>query len=146
MLIDVDTSEALSPIMRHIGARPTKILTGMYVNCSFNFHNCVPYDEWDGYWTDDGGVDDAIPEYGVVDSVEQFVRLFGDALEKSPHYYAVGFTTVRKSDQPASGGWRWTKWGEYYGEHEPQHEYLYYENAIDEVVTFTVLRKRESGS
>jgi len=76
--------------------------------------------------------------YGVVDSVEQFQRLFGETLEQDPRHFIVGFTEVRREWQPESGGWRWHKWGPYYGDHDPRHEYLYDEVDIDSVFVYHV--------
>ena len=34
------------------------------------------------------------------------------------------------------GGWRWHKWGEYIGKHNPQYEYLDHESGIDYVLVW----------
>jgi len=120
---------------------PTQEKDGIVLNVGFNFHLLVSSREWDDLYRFEDG-DKQIPAYGVCDSVEQFLEKFGDILEKSPHKYAVGFTHVLKADQPPNGGWRWHKWGPYIGTHEPQHEYLYYEDGIEGVWTFIVLRKK----
>ena len=114
---------------------------GIVLNVGFNFHNLVNRSEWEDFmFTVDEG--EGIPAFGVCDSVEHFLEKFGDLIEKSPHHYAVGFTHVLKADQPPRGGWRWHKWGPYIGTHEPRHEYLYDEEGIDGVWTFSVMRKK----
>lgn len=50
----------------------------------------------------------------------------------------AAFVEVRRNEQPANGGWRWHKWGEYIGKHKPEHEYLYDEAGIDRVYTCSV--------
>ena len=143
MLADVRLGDSGLPAAIHelMGINPAKVATGLYINCEFNFHNAVNRDEWDSLYMFDDSEED-IPAYGVVDSLAQFVELFGVKLCASKHGYAVGFTEVKKSEQPSEGGWRWHKWGEYYGNYEPKHEYLYHEEGIEEVVTFSVLRKK----
>lgn len=80
-----------------------------------------------------------LPFYGVHDSPEAFLEQFGDRLRADPRTFVVLFTWMRKSEQPPDGGWRWHKWGEYLGKHDPQHEYLYDEPDIDAVVVFKIM-------
>lgn len=162
MLVDVklgggDLPEAL---MRMLGTDPVRHSQGIYTGCGFNFdHLLAPGQGFVHFWQmeeaerirDTEGLQAAfaamrsyeIPEYGVCDSPEQFLEKFGDKLREDQNFeYAVGITCVRKDDQPQSGGWRWHKWGGYIGKHTPQYEYLYDEDGIDEVHTFSVLRRR----
>lgn len=76
--------------------------------------------------------------YGVCDTPYDFFERFGDDLEKSDRKFVVSFTEIKRLDQPAEGGWRWHKWGPYYGAHEPQYEYLHDEKGIDAVHCFHV--------
>lgn len=77
--------------------------------------------------------------YGVVDSVEQFAERFGAQLDNDERDFIVTFTPMVKADQPSQGGWRWHKWGTYYGTKEPCHEYLYDEGPeIEQVFCFHV--------
>lgn len=75
--------------------------------------------------------------YGVCDYPEQ-------VLERYPHYAdddvprALTFVEVRREHEPASGGWRYHKWGTYIGKQRPVHEYLYHDTHIDPVWTFSV--------
>lgn len=53
--------------------------------------------------------------YGVADSPEQLLAKY-PGLATDPRRFAVTFRVQRKADQPAVGGWRWHKWGDYVGE------------------------------
>ena len=46
-------------------------------------------------------------------------------IEADPNLYVLSLTTILKADQEPAGGWRWHKWGDYLGDKDPQHEYLY---------------------
>lgn len=76
--------------------------------------------------------------YGVVDSPQQFFELFGDTLDANPKRMFVCFTPVAKEWEPEEGGWRWHKWGPYYGTQEPQCEYMYDEPDIELVYTYSL--------
>lgn len=75
-----------------------------------------------------------IPSYGVCDSPQQFYKRFSSHFQKNPEYFWM--TCVQRKDQPEWGGWRWHKWGEYVGEHEIEHEYIY-DSDIDEQYLFS---------
>lgn len=76
--------------------------------------------------------------YGVVDSIPQFYKFFAEQLESDPRDFLVTFTPVYRRNQPAQGGWRYHKWGKYYGTQDPQHEYLYHDTHIDVVEVFHI--------
>lgn len=78
----------------------------------------------------------------VDDSPEAFIEKYHWLLEADPRIFAVFFTWIRKSEEPESGGWRWHKWGEYLGVHEPTTEYLYDEPEIEAVVTVRIVEVR----
>lgn len=59
------------------------------------------------------------PESGVCDSPSQLARDYPDFKGR------VKFHCIKREDEPASGGWRWHKWGNYYGKHDINVEYLY---------------------
>ena len=101
-----------------------------------------------------------VHDYGVADNATQVIRhldkslksyFFGNSLDEE---FYLGMSLV-KTDRELSrlqasttddaaceyedcswGGWRWHKWGEYIGVHEPQHEYLSYEKGIDYVLSY----------
>lgn len=103
-----------------------------------------------------------VHDYGVADNATQVIRhlenglksyLFGNSLddefylglslvkliENYPEYNLVLLMTPHVNTKDCSwGGWRWHKWGEYIGVHEPQHEYLSYEKGIDYVLSYSL--------
>lgn len=76
-------------------------------------------------------------EHGVADSVEQITEVYPGLLT-DPRAFAITCLPVSKADQPAHGGWRWEKWGEYIGRHTPTAQYLADEPVIEELVLFEV--------
>lgn len=86
------------------------------------------------YWGGDNNYDCIYPKFenselyafGVIDTPEQFYEKFGKILEDDKRPLVVSFTHVAKNPENAGygGGWRWRKWGQYYGEGEPTTEYL----------------------
>ena len=125
------------------GYAPRRVDLGVYDNCGFNFHNAVEGDFASLYMFRDEP--EEIPSYGVADSIEQFMSLYGKMLRESPRAYAVGFTEVRREDQSPKGDWRWRKWGKYIGTKTPTAEYLYDEPEIESVMTFSVLRRKDKS-
>ena len=76
--------------------------------------------------------------YGVCDNYKQILEEYKDFLSNKDKNYVIGLTTVKRESQSPSGGWRWHKWGPYIGTQNPQHEYLYNEENIDVVYTFSI--------
>lgn len=109
--------------------------------------------------------------YGVADNATQVIRHLENSLktyfygndfdnefylgkslvkmiELYPEYKLVLLMTPHMNTKDCSwGGWRWHKWGEYIGVHEPQHEYLSYEKGIDYVLSYDleIVRKIEES-
>ena len=109
--------------------------------------------------------------YGVADNATQVIRHLENSLktyfygndfddefylgkslvkmiELYPEYNLVLLMTPHMNTKDCSwGGWRWHKWGEYLGVHEPQHEYLSYEKGIDYVLSYDleIVRKIEES-
>lgn len=83
--------------------------------------------------------------YGVADNYTQVLARYASVLMHPEYDLVFEYRPVRKADQPEEGGWRWHKWGEYIGTHQPSQEYLYDEKDIDELITFHVhiLRKKK---
>lgn len=107
--------------------------TGVYRHdgCKFNFdafirNNC-----------ENKIVDDWV-KYGVCDNYEQILEKCKDILDTPNKNYVIGLSTVERATQPANGGWRWHKWGEYIGNQNPEHEYLYDDTHIDKVYCFHI--------
>jgi len=76
-------------------------------------------------------------DYGVCDQWEQITERWPSLLTDERRF-VIALTTVERADQPARGGWRWHKWGEYIGIQEPQYEYLHDEPEIERVYTFAI--------
>lgn len=78
--------------------------------------------------------------YGVCDSVENLLAVRGEDLADPSRKFTVAMTKVTRdpSNKGRGGGWRWHKWGEYIGSHEPQFEYLDDEEGIDHVYCFHI--------
>lgn len=82
-----------------------------------------------------------IYSYGVCDSLENLKERCPE-LESGEDRYVVTLTPVLREDEPEGGGWRWHKWGEYIGNQNPQHEYLYHDRHIDRVFVFHIYKKK----
>ena len=104
----------------------------------------------------------SVHDYGVADNATQVIRRLENSLksyflgndlddgfyfgkcfvkmiERYPDYKLVLLMTPHVNTKDCSwGGWRWHKWGEYIGVHEPLHEYLSYEQGIDYVLSYSL--------
>jgi len=111
-----------------------RIEEGIYSNCNRNFLGAIQ-------WNKQRSVNepqDGFPPYGVADSIEQFMSLFGKQLRESKQMYAVGFTELLKSHE-LEEGFSWNgRDGEYYGLQKPQAVYLLNEPEIEKVVCFEI--------
>lgn len=74
----------------------------------------------------------------VDDSPEEFIEKYDQIIQDADERVAVFFSPMTRANQPAEGGWRWHKWGEYLGKHEPKHEYLYDEEDIERIYVVTI--------
>jgi hypothetical protein len=130
---------------------PRRLAQGVYepsISLNLNLHLEFSGYEFNQYpfepnWQDDTAVrawaqDDHVADYGVCDRWEQIVEQWPQILS-SERRFVISVTPVRRSDQPDRGGWRWHKWGDYIGTHEPQEEYLYDEVGIDQVWCFHII-------
>lgn len=59
-------------------------------------------------------------------------------IKNEPNYQFILLLTpiINNHDKSSWGGWRWHKWGEYIGKHNPQYEYLDHESGIDYVLVW----------
>jgi hypothetical protein len=83
-------------------------------------------------------------EYGVCDNIEQVLNRFD--FEADERVFVINFVEIRRDEQPADGGWRWHKWGEYIGTQDPQCEYIHDEPKIESVFcyhVYEIVPKRE---
>ena len=78
--------------------------------------------------------------YGVCDSYEQILEQCPEIVN-SERKFVITLAEICKDDQPDEGGWRWCKWGEYIGVHEPQCEYLYDEPVVEKVFCYHIYEK-----
>lgn len=154
MLVDVrfDMDETVVAVLLAIGNNisPQKVSKGIYINAGHNMSNFLD-ETWQRDYSREAinekikllmSGEEVLPEYGVCDSVEQFIELFHEKLESDKqNEYVVGLTCVRKDEQSPEGGWRWHKWGEYFGKHKSKCEYLYDEVGIDEVWCFSIEKR-----
>lgn len=76
--------------------------------------------------------------YGTADTVQQVLMKYERVISNPDVKIVFCFHTIKRKDQSPDGGWRWHKNGEYIGTKEPQHEYLYDDTHIDEIVQFHV--------
>ena len=115
-LIDVKINQ-VNPIMAMMGLEkiPDRQITGVYANAP-NFHNVL---KDNGYKTEGFG------KYGVADNYNQVLKKYKEMLMNPDKNYVVSYIWIHKLEEPAQGGWRWHKWGEYIGIHKPEHEHIY---------------------
>lgn len=153
MLVDIELQNRI-PTNPILFPKPVRVKTGVYDNCGFNFHNWIPKNiEYDDYFgiqmrkliKQHGGGNfeemcGRLNSYGICDSIEDFMNLFGEMLKRSTCKYVVGFTKVEKKDQEHWGGWRWHKWGPYIGKQKPTTEYLYDEPLVEVVYTYHIYK------
>lgn len=76
--------------------------------------------------------------YGVCDNYKQVLEKHKDLFDDTNKNYVIGLSTVKREKQSSEGGWRWHKWGEYIGNQNPQHEYLYDDTHIDKVYCYHI--------
>lgn len=81
--------------------------------------------------------EDVLPRYGIVDTPQQILELFPHIADDDVRR-VVTCVEIRREHEPSSDGWRYHKWGEYYGNQNPEHEYLYHDTHIDAVWTFHI--------
>jgi len=74
---------------------------------------------------------------GVCDNYQQVLDKW-PIIETETRKFVMSITPIVKANQPPQGGWRWHKWGDYIGVHQPQCEYLYDEPQIDKVYVYHI--------
>lgn len=138
MLVDVELKPYRDPIasvIATVNGNSTEVVClkkGLYQigHFSFNMEMAVAL-TFEQEYPDFGSYPDC---YGVCDSPDQFCSKFEELLEKDERNLVVSFTHVRKNPDNAGkgGGWRWHKWGPYFGTGEPAAEYLDDEEGFDD--------------
>jgi len=107
-----------------------------------------PSTEWDRYpdfpeVEDKDGNPVYRGSYGVCDNPEQILEFYPELKDDPERKFVVSFKEVTKASQPAEGGWRWHKWGEYIGKHHIQYEYLYDEKDIESVLCYHIYEYKD---
>ncbi len=126
-----DTTDGYSP---YLG--PQRIAQGVYL-AHINFDHEIEHLIKERYPFDSYQFDDP-QDCGVCDDYTQVLARWPE-LDLDPRRFIISLSVMTKADQPAEGGWRWHKWGEYIGTKNPKHEYLYDEQDIDQVTLFHIL-------
>ena len=100
--------------------------TGIYITRDFNDHYEI------NMLTDSQEDDSWFYDYGVVDNATQIL----DNITVQDNAVVL-MTPVFKTDEEY--GWRWHKWGRYYGVQNPKCEYLNDEENIEMIYCFRVV-------
>jgi hypothetical protein len=136
MLVDVQTG-AMNPLLAVIsgGKRTKRLQVGVYECGHFSFEL-----EFRGRQVYDLDFPDTgeIGNCGVCDSVPQLLAALPKSVIEGPGEYVIAVTPIVRAEQPAEGGWRWHKWGEYIGTRKPTTEYLHDEPEIERVLVYHV--------
>lgn len=73
--------------------------------------------------------------YGTADTLGQIVEHVSKYVKSWPASdFVCLITPIKKCEQPEHGGWRYHKWGEYFGKRELKREYLYDDDEAPEIV------------
>jgi len=81
-----------------------------------------------------------IGAYGVCDDYKQVIAMCQELQDDHLVPYVMSVTEVNKATEPEDGGWRWHKWGQYIGIHDPQCEYIAHEPAIEKVYCYHIYK------
>lgn len=106
---------------------------GIYVCRDHNDHMDIEF-------LTDHCVEDNLYDYGVVDNATQIIENCN-----IPENAVVLMVPILKACEPDCFGWRWHKWGPYYGVQNPKHEYIYDEKDIEMVYCFSVVTLKEEN-
>ena len=87
----------------------------------------------------------SVGPYGVCDSVEQLLAACPELESDPSRKFVVTVNRLTRESQPAEGGWRWHKWGEYIGTQKPTHEYLYDDTHISEVLVYHIYERKDDN-
>lgn len=118
---------------------PTKLADGIYesnwlFNLPWDTPNREKFCDWpkfDSFKSSYGS------SYGTCDNVQQILDEYPE-LQDPNRQFMVLLQKVVRAEQPSQGGWRWHKWGPYLGSFEPEHEYIYDETGIEQVLIYRI--------
>lgn len=136
MLVNIPVhNNPICAMIAKINGNTTKIkqlADGIYEIGHFSFDSCMPFRiTFEEQYPALSGC-----SYGVCDHFEQILEVYPE-LQDPNRRFCISVTPILRKNQPSEGGWRWCKWGNYIGEHKPQHEYLYDEK-IDGVLVYHI--------
>lgn len=136
---DSDVSEILDTISKVINKDKIKklerIQTGIYELPHFSLDHELGKEQIKDYWPELEGIDC----YGVCDDVAQLVSILPKEVIASARRFVIGFHEIVKEEESKEGGWRWHKWGTYYGNKNTEHEYIADEDeSIKSVICFHI--------
>lgn len=81
--------------------------------------------------------------YGLCDNADQVINYYKPyrniLLNNKQRKFIVLMTPIFREDECERGGFRYHKWGEYIGNQNPQHEYLYDDKHIDMIFHYQIL-------
>lgn len=113
-----------------------EVIPGIYIT-DLNVKNFLIgaiVEEWESFCDNDNYRDN----YGVCDNHKQVLKEYPELTESPDRNFVVLMTPILKSEQSEKYGWRWHKWGEYIGDMNPSHEYLYDEPDIEKVYVYHI--------
>lgn len=146
MLINEPAIMRPDPILAMIAAvngrsgKARELRKGVYEVGHFGSSD-YPTPAYESYSSFDSDVDYR-ENYGVCDNLDQVLAKYPEIEGAEDRQFIVTLTPVVSKDEPSDGGWRWHKWGEYIGAHDPQCEYLHDEVGIDMVYCFHIYEKQ----
>lgn len=116
---------------------------GIYICGHWNFKDICETkldDMFEGFYPGNIHEDvDDIDPYGVCDRYQQVLDKWPEIV-CSDDKFCISLVPIKRTAQPAQGGWRWHKWGSYIGTQKPRNEYIYDDKHIDLVFTYHVYK------
>jgi hypothetical protein len=146
MLVSCSQVLAGDPILNCIagGRKSIELQKGIYEVHHFGSSDFPrgyeSYPEFGGEPEDEDKPDYRGP-YGVCDSIQNLLEVYPE-LQTSDREFTVLMTPIVKAEQPASGGWRWHKWGSYIGIQNHTCEYIYDEPDVFLVYVYHIYERK----
>lgn len=128
--INVGRGDPILDMIAQVNGNSTDIINvdvGIYQIGDFSFDMRLKQYNVNEYAEVNNG-DEYFGSYGVCDDVENFKDKLKHIIDDKVRKFVVSFTPIEKSTESPRGGWRWHKWGDYIGNKNPQHEYIYDED------------------
>lgn len=77
--------------------------------------------------------------YGLCDNSYQIFKKYWWEIIHPFRVFSIILTPVYRDSQPKQFGFRYHKWGEYIGNQNPKHEYLYDDKHIRKIYSFKIV-------